>query len=70
MALERTALDSLQRRVAQIQATGHDDLAARAWHALSNVIRAYYLEATGREPQHVTVTDLRLFLAHGARTIA
>jgi hypothetical protein len=44
-------------------------LAARAWHALSNVIRTYYLEKTGRDPQHVTVTDLRLFLTHRASRV-
>ena len=67
MAIERTALDSLQYRVDQIRATGNDDLAGKAWHALSHVIRTYYLETTGRDPQHVTVTDLRLFLTHRAR---
>jgi hypothetical protein len=62
MALERTALDALQRRVDEIRATGNDDLAARAWHALSGVIRRYLVEVSGRDPQHVTVTDARLFL--------
>jgi hypothetical protein len=67
MALERTALDSLQHRVDAIRATGNDDLAGRAWHALSHVIRAHYVETTGRDPQQVTVTDLRLFLTHHGR---
>jgi hypothetical protein len=65
--MPRTALDSLQKRVDQIRATGNDDLAARAWHALSNVIRTHYLDTTGRDPQQVTVTDLRLFLTHHGR---
>jgi hypothetical protein len=62
MAIERTALDSLQQRVDAIRATGNDDLAGKAWHALSQVIRAYYLETTNRDPQHVTAVDLRLYL--------
>jgi hypothetical protein len=69
MALERTALSALQHRVDEIRATGNDDLAARAWHALSHVIRAYYLETSGRIPQHVTVTDLRLFVTHRASRV-
>ena len=67
IAIERTALDSLQQRVDAIRATGNDDLAGKAWHALSQVIRAYYLETTNRDPQHVTVTDLRLFITHHGR---
>jgi hypothetical protein len=47
MALERTALSALQHRVDEIRATGNDDLAARAWHALSHVIRAYYPRPRG-----------------------
>lgn len=69
MPLKRTALDSLQHCVDQIRATGNDDLAGRAWHALSTMARAYYLETTGRDPQHVTVADLRLFLTHRARIV-
>jgi len=38
--LRRTALDSLQHRVDQIRATGSDDLAARAWHALTEPARS------------------------------
>ena len=68
MALERTALDSLQHGVDQIRATGNDDLAARAWHALSRVLRSYYVEVSGREPQHVTVADLRLNLTRARGT--
>ena len=62
MALKRTALESLQQRIDQIRATGDDDLAGRAWHALSGVIRRYLVEVSGRDPQHITVTDARLFL--------
>ena len=69
MALKRTALDSLQHRVDQIRATGNDDLAAHAWHALSQVLRTYYTEVSNRDPQHVTITDMRLYLLHRARII-
>ena len=48
MALERSALHSLQQRVEEIRATGNDDLAARAWHALSKVLFEFTREAYGR----------------------
>jgi hypothetical protein len=43
MAIERTAIDSLQHRVDEIRATGNDDLAARVWHALSGVLFEFTL---------------------------
>ena len=41
MNIERTALQALQKRIDQIAATGDDDLAGRAWHALSVVLFEY-----------------------------
>jgi hypothetical protein len=49
-------------RIDQIRAVGDDDLAGRAWHALSGVNRRYLLEVSGPNAQHVTVIDARLFL--------
>jgi len=63
MALERTALDTLQKRVDQIRATGNDDLAARAWHALSRVLFEHVSQTI---PQPST-TDVRLHLRRYAQ---
>lgn len=57
--MERTALDSLQARVDAIKATGDDDLAARAWHALSRVLFDHLRE---RMPEP-NATDVRLYLS-------
>jgi hypothetical protein len=63
MALERTALDSLQHRVDQIRATGNEDLAARAWHALSRVL----FEHVGQKVPQPSATDVRLYLRRHAQ---
>ena len=63
MALERTALDSLQHRVDQIRATGNDELAALAWHALSRVLFDH-LKKRMPEPNAI---DVRLYLHRHAR---
>jgi len=39
------------------------------WHAFSDAIRTYYLDMTDRDPQHVTVGDVRLFLTHRASSV-
>jgi hypothetical protein len=62
MALQRSALDSLQHRVDEIKATHNDDLAAKAWHALS---RALFQHLGERRPQP-TATDVRLYLRRHA----
>jgi hypothetical protein len=63
MALERTAVDSLQQRIDQIRATGDDDLAGRAWHALSRVL---FDHLRNRMPEPYA-SDVRLYLRRHAR---
>ena len=60
--MERTALHALQHRVDQIRATGNDDLAGRAWHALSRVLFDHLRE---RMPEP-NATDVRLYLRRHA----
>jgi hypothetical protein len=60
MSIERSALQALQRRVDQIAATGDDDLAGRAWHALSTVLFEYARERIGR--RDVDAIDVRMML--------
>ena len=62
----RTAADCLRSRVDEICATGNDDLAAQAWHALSKVL-AQYVQRTlkrGDVPviQRTTPDDVNSFL--------
>jgi hypothetical protein len=69
MAIERTVLDSLQHRVDQIRATGNDDLAARAWRALSQVLFNFTRAAHGQvgadvpPAARVNADDVRRLLA-------
>ncbi len=60
-------IESLQERVAAIRETGDPDLAARAWHALSQVLFAYTPEKTRTHHfpiiKRVNVSDIDLFLA-------
>jgi len=63
--LGQTALDSLQHRVDQMRATGNDNLAARAWHALSVVLSEFtraahgYARADVPPLERVTLDDVR-----------
>ena len=58
MSIERSALQALQRRGDQIVATADDDLAGRAWHALSAVLFEYARERIGR--RDVDAIDVRM----------
>jgi hypothetical protein len=50
-----SAIDALKDRVDAIRATGDDDLAGRAWHALSKVLFEFTRERTGRTSRTIPI---------------
>ena len=67
-------IDSLQERVDAIRATRDPELAGRAWHAISSVLRAYTREKKriSRLPiaRRVTPQDVEWFLRDSAEAVS